>query len=488
MKNLVYIILVVLTITSCNDDEFLTQTSPDSLTTDIFFRDTTDCEAALAAAYTMLSPEYYLTTETFMTGNFYASDCTKPGSDAVSNYPEWINIKNFTVKSKNMSISNYWYHYYSGIMYANQIIDNLNIKELDVSDDYKKQVIGEARFLRAFYHYKLLTHWEKIIYRDKYVNSAKELSQPLNERILTLEIIANEFELAAVDLPKSYDSYNKGRATKGAAYAFAGNTYLNLKNHQKAILNYEAVKALNKYDLIDDPLSMFVGKNKHSEESIFEVNYTKNESGGRWLGSDLGHYTAPKKFGGWGSIEASDFYYKEAKKEGEIASNGKYDARLYWFLFSPESDDVYGQTYQEAFPESYEDGGVKRLYLRKYMHRDVPQKSNSFQSDFNIIKMRYANVLLSLAEAYVSNNESSKAIPLINKVRSRANMPDVDSSDDLMAVLRHERIMELSFEGERLMDLMRWDLLGINNKTDFKTEPVPFWPIPQKEIDTNTKL
>jgi len=191
MKKFIYILLLAVAVLyACDDDQFLTQESPDQLTTDIFFRDTADCEAAIASTYAMLSPYWYYTTEVYMTGDFYKSDCTQPGPDAISNYTEWVDMHKFNVKSNNNFIYYYWYYYYSGIMHANQIIDNLETKELDITDSFKKQIIGEARFLRAFFHYKLLTHWEKIVYRDSYVNSEEQLSLPLSDRIPTLEKIA----------------------------------------------------------------------------------------------------------------------------------------------------------------------------------------------------------------------------------------------------------------------------------------------------------
>jgi hypothetical protein len=138
--------------------------------------------------------------------------------------------------------------------------------------------------------------------------------------------------------------------------------------------------------------------------------------------------------------------------------------------------------------------------------------SSSWDAGQDFYVVRYAEVLLSLAEAYIEKGETQldEAVSLINQVRNRAGMPSVEdvegrnlSQADLREIVRHERRVELAFEGLRLFDLYRWKQLKeaterINNEAatynfwyeyrNFRGEQEYVWPIPQSELDCNPML
>lgn len=108
--------------------------------------------------------------------------------------------------------------------------------------------------------------------------------------------------------------------------------------------------------------------------------------------------------------------------------------------------------------------------------------------------MRYSNVLLMLAEAYNEKGLPDLAIPLINKVRERADMPAMTGSSqpEVRAQIEHERILEFPLENFRFYDLRRWDKakssLTAAGRTGYTDEKNAFFPIPQKEIFANNTL
>ncbi|MGQ1946963.1 RagB/SusD family nutrient uptake outer membrane protein [Geofilum sp. OHC36d9] len=150
------------------------------------------------------------------------------------------------------------------------------------------------------------------------------------------------------------------------------------------------------------------------------------------------------------------------------------------------------------------------LYVMKYFNPAL-NWSTSWDSGQDFYVIRYAEVLLSLAEAYIEKNEGlDRAVFMINSVRERVGMPSVEevegadlSQAALRDIVRHERQVELAFEGLRLFDLYRWGLLKdavdrINNEAttfnfwyeyrNYRGEQEYFWPIPQTEIDSNSQL
>ena len=139
---------------------------------------------------------------------------------------------------------------------------------------------------------------------------------------------------------------------------------------------------------------------------------------------------------------------------------------------------------------------------------------NPFDNGQDFYVIRYAEVLLSLAEALVQKGgyDENEVIGLINRIRQRQDvmMPKVEdvegvglSKDELLEIIKHERRVELAFEGLRLFDLYRWKELDkavgrVENerislglayeKRQFNGERDYVWPVPTGEVDTNKKL
>jgi hypothetical protein len=105
--------------------------------------------------------------------------------------------------------------------------------------------------------------------------------------------------------------------------------------------------------------------------------------------------------------------------------------------------------------------------------------------------MRFADVILMLAEAKLETGDLQAATDLMNEVRSRS-FPDGpaiegDTQQELFDALVHERHVELAFEGHRLFDLVRWgiakDVFTAQGKTFEPFGGTAIFPLPQSEID-----
>lgn len=502
MKHIKYTAITLLlagAMTSCED--FLTVQSPDELTSDSYWRDKSDAESGLAAAYSKLeaSTETWEFPEVYFPVEAYREDIIKPGSDAY-HYPNWIELANFNYTNGNSQFTAYWRDNYYGINYSNQVIENLpNIPADKISEEDRAMIQNEAYFLRGYYHMKLLLNWEQIVIRDKYISSTNELDKPLANRSETWDFIIENFTRATA-LPAERTTETSGRATRGAAYAFLGWAHLTKAyeetDKKEAQLN-AAVNALNHvtgYKLVKDFSSLFNGTNKNSKEGIFELQLTLSTANGARYRTQLHRFIGCSELKGWEEILPTEQLVEVYKKEGKIASTGRYDSRLYETLFfkdeyfnDAEAGRVYGYTYDDWFK------GAEKPAFRKYMPADIDGLNTSYFAP-NIMLMRYANVLLMKAEALNELGRTSEAVPLINEVRERADMPEINSSSqqEVRSQIEHERMLEFPLENMRFYDLRRWgktkDALHAVGRTNFDPSKHNFYPVPIQEVNTNNAI
>jgi hypothetical protein len=487
----------LLAITSCSD--YLDQQSPDELTSENFWRNKSDAESALAATYSQLEGavnEWYF-AEVKWPVEAYREDINELGSDAL-NYQNWVELSTFTYTNGNSQFTTYWKLNYRGISNANQVIDKLpQVPASTLNDADRKQIEAEARFLRAYYHMKLLLNWDQIYIRNKYITKESDLNIPLSTRAEAWDFITSEFKAVAEVLPAKQSQDKTGRATSGAANSYLGFAYLTRayeETAQKQTFLNESLAALNKvqgYELVKDYVSMFDGTTKNSKESIFELQFSETTANGAFYRNALHYWMAAGELGGWDEILPSTMLVNEFKKEGQIATTGNYDTRLYSTLFfkdpyfnDPDNPRVLGTTYDDKF------GDTDKPVYRKF----IPSTQEKMDQEFtaiNIPLMRYSNVLLMQAEALNELGRTSEAIPYINKVRDRADMPAMTGTTggEVKTQIEHERILEFPLENYRFYDLRRWgktkSALDAVGRTGFDPSKNNFYPIPLTELQTN---
>jgi tetratricopeptide (TPR) repeat protein len=489
---------------SCED--YLTVGSPDQLTSDSFWRNRSDAEAGLSAAYSQL--EYSIDTWGFAEVKWpveaYREDIVVLGYDAM-NYPNWVELSNFSYTNGNSQVSEYWWNNYRGISFANQVIEKVaTIPDEAIDPAVRSQIVAEAQFLRAYYHLKLILNFERIIVRDKYITNQAELSKALASRIEAWDFIVADLK-AATSLPATHSADNVGRATSGAAWAYLGFSWLTRaweEADKKADYMAEALKAFDSvkgYELDKNFVGMFDGTNKNGRESIFELQFSMSTANGADYRTALHRWIGSQELGGWDEITPSAFLFNQFTKEGQTATTGLYDSRLYATLFfqcdyfnDPVAGRVYGGTYHDRFNED----GVpyNRPVFRKMMPPTL-EALNLSRFANNIPLMRYANVLLMKAEALNELGRTAEAIPLINQVRDvHGDMPPMtgSSKEAVAAQIEHERIIEFPLENFRWYDLRRWGKLAgamqAAGRTGFSVEKNAWYPVPLTEINSNEMI
>ncbi len=493
-----YSLLMALSLTAC--DDYLTLESPDELTSASFWRNESDAQSGIAAAYSQL--EYYIDTWEFAEVKWpveaYREDIMVMGNDA-RNYPNWVELYNFTYTNGNSQLSSYWWNNYKGISFANQVIEKVGqMTDEAIDPTVRQQIVNEGKFLRAYYHLKLLLNWEQIIVRDHYITNQADLNESLSTRQEAWDFIINDLKDATA-LPASYDADNLGRATCGAAYAYLGFAYLTRayeESGNKTEYLSQALSALNQvkgYALEKNFSSMFDASNKNCKESIFELQTSLNSANGSNYRTQLHRWIGVEELWGWDEILPSTVLVDEYKKEGMIATTGRYDSRFYASLFTKCDyyNDGTGRVYGYDYDDWFE--GADRPAFRKFMPADYEGMNNNYCA-INIPLMRYANVLLMKAEVLNEQGNPAQAIPLINEVREvHGDMPAMTGTtqEAVRSQIEHERMIEFPLENWRWYDLRRWGKLaealhaaGRGGYSDSNA----FYPIPLTELNSNSAL
>lgn len=494
-------------------DDYLTLESPDQLTSGSFWRNESDAQAGISAAYSQL--EYYIDTWEFAEVKWpveaYREDIIDMGNDA-RNYPNWMELYNFTYTNGNSQVSSYWWNNYKGASFANQVIEKVaEMKEGSIDPTIQKQIVNEGYFLRAYYHLKLLLNWKEIIIRDKYITNQADLNKGLSSRQEAWDFIIEDLK-RATSLPASYDNDNVGRATCGAAYAYLGFAYLTRAYEEpdkKAEYLSAALTALNNvqgYELEKRFVSMFDASNKNCKESIFELQTSMSSANGASYRTQLHRWIGTSELWGWDEILPSTVLMNEFMKEGQIATTGRYDSRLYESVFfqcdyfNDGTGRVYGDDYDNWFCDFDDDWNpipgtaYNRPSFRKFMPSDYEGLNNNYCA-INIPLMRYANVLLMKAEVLNEQGHPEQAIPLINEVRDvHGDMPAMTGTtqEAVRAQIEHERMIEFPLENWRWYDLRRWgkltSALANAGRAGFDESKNAFYPVPLTELNSNDQI
>ncbi|MDR6784112.1 hypothetical protein ABIE26_002499 [Pedobacter africanus] len=491
--------LALMATAGCKKSE-LDQKVPDQLTVDNFWTNKDRALSGLSAAYSQL--EGFVGWDNYVEARsvreFYREDYVVPGADAY-NYPWWTEHYNFDFTSGNYAIDLLWRENYKGMNFANQVIENVGKMAATAIDDAsKKQIIAEAKFLRAYYHFKVLNNFTQVIIRDKVPTSEADLAKGFSSRQEVYEFILKDLKEAEPDLPlrKDRPATEQGRITKGAAQAYLGKVYLYRAGDDKAgATGYyteakkwlQAVIDSKAYTLDPDFGNMFNGVTRNSPESIFELQQTADATSGANYRSYLSDWVAASELNGYGEIYGTPRLLTEMLKEGKIA-NGSYDARVYQTLYFRDSyfndagtPRVYGKTYNQVFGAT-----AQTIAFRKWIPA-TPDRIG-LSNAINVPLMRYADVLLMYAEV-LNEQGSGDAVKYITEVRKRVNLPDAVAGNKQVVFdqIMHERVMEFTLESSRFYDLRRWGLLAQNMQAAGRkfTADKAFYPIPLKEVVNN---
>lgn len=447
------LLLVVLALGAAGCDGFLDLAPQSQRNAVTFYDDATDFEIAVNGAYDALQAQgtygYYYWVLFEM-----RSDNTDQGPDVTGLAASLAAVNAFNEVPTNQYVGEAWIDSYRGVQRCNIIL--ARIGDVEMEEALRDQYMGEALFLRSLLYYHIAVAWGNVplILEETSYPETPSLNQVPATQVY--EQIAQDLAQAEQLLPATYPAGNEGRATKGAAAALLGKVLLTLERDQEAVPVLRRVVDQYDYQLLDDYSALWGPQNENSAESIFEVQFT---AGGLGEGSGYTNIFSPN----------SDLQNGEG-----LAENRPTEDLQAAFTSGDERFPVsMGTQYVDADGET-----IQARYVRKYESEPFA----NFDADNNFIVLRYADVLLMLAEAL---GEGAEAYGLINQVRARAGLGPISASTPgtFEAKLLRERRLELAFENHRWADLKRFGQAELVLQEDGVDQVDLLFPIPQREID-----
>ncbi|MDX1938008.1 MAG: RagB/SusD family nutrient uptake outer membrane protein [Flavihumibacter sp.] len=458
---------IVLTVFSCKKE--LDILPEQSVADVVVFTDEAGAQAALNGVYSTAQLINVFGSQPQIMGDFQADNVEFVGS-----FPTLQEIFQFTTISTNVTVAGWWQDHYRVILRANSVIDRVPaISQTGFTDAEKKQMVAEAKFMRALTYFQLVNLFAQPVQ----INSGNSLGVPLVLKEFTGAIefparntvnevhlqIKKDLEEAIPDLLTSFSAAadTRGRATKGAARALLSRLHL-YRNEWTEAATYanDVISASPTYALAAN-YNFYDG---NTAEDVFSIQMTTTDN------SRTGA-------GGWAS------YYRPA------ANGGRGDCPFTSNLdlaFQAEAGD---RRYAASANGTAADGISRRFTLK------FPDAVNNVD---NAPIIRVTEMYLNRAEALAEKDGVNQtSIDLMNALRTRAGLPTWTlasflTKQALVDAILNERRKELCFEGHRRMDLLRKGLAlrssGPTAAISKPGDPKVILPIPQREVDINPSL
>jgi hypothetical protein len=474
---------------SCNDS-ILDKSNPNEFTPDSFYKNGDQIVGGVNAVYSSLQSLDLFCREYFFLHDMRGDDVASGGGQLETHRGQLLTG---THDASNGVLMQVWRGWYRLIHQANQVIDNAPKATENVTEELKLRVVGEAKFLRALAYFDLVTVWGGVPLMETYAKAiGEDKSRASVEQVYTLIISDLENAIASLPVKSAYNASNVGRANKEAAQNLLARVYMQRGQYNLAEPLLESIITGGAFDSWVDVsyIENFREENEFNAESLFEVAFTEANGGSSWDASGQGTSTEVtfrgQEYGpnAWRNLIPSTSLMEEYEKvaDGDPKDDPRYNYSFY-FIGDKYSNDT----------KVLENWGWKK-YQKIYKADNEDQRSG-----INMRVMRYAEVLLNMAEVQNALGNDADAIAYLNEVRSRegvemppyptANYP-VNTPAEVFRAIIHERRVELAGEQIRNRDILRWRALG-----KLPSEPLAYYsekhalaPIPQQEINSNAVL
>ncbi|MBC9794456.1 RagB/SusD family nutrient uptake outer membrane protein [Sinomicrobium weinanense] len=501
MKKIIATFLIItlfFTVGSCSYDD-LDKTNPNQLVVDTYYQNESELNSGLYAIYgTMAGANLFSRSYWFF--NDIRSDEVSSGGGQLT--AEFNQILNGTHDASNPVNASIWKGLYQVIHRANIVI-NKAPEAMEVDESIREKIIAEARCARGWAYYELGTIWGKAPVYLTYVTNFSE-TNPVSSQQEVLDQAVEDLTAAAAVL--DFSGSKKGRMSKGSALALLGRVYMFTGDYTKAKEALDEIVTSGNYALVDEYDDNFQEENEYNSESIWEIGFAKIGAynwadTGDGTGNEASIHSQEYSAYGWRNIIPSQKMLDEFERpeNGAEKRDPRLDKNLYFVgdTFNNgteviESGNIKGSALKY-------NGGEMKISWRKHSAMYKVNPAGYYESGINHRVIRYAEVLLNLAECELEAGDQNKSVEYLNMIRQRTsvNMPPYPTSkyptgtkDEVFAAIMHEKMVELADEQVRNRDLLRWRAQG-----KLKEEPLEYYsprhqfmPIPQQEIDNNANI
>lgn len=417
-----------------------------------------------------------------------ASDDADKGSNPDDGKPTYGALDNLTMDPNVSNLNDVWSGYYLGIARANQAEAALEAGSLE--ETLKNQLLGEVRFLRAYFYFNLVRFFGSVPKIDKVLTPAEASSATYQTKAspdTIYQFIISDLEFALTHLAiKGAATTAVGRATKGAAAGLLSKVMLYRQNWARAYSLSDSIvkQSVGSYGLLDNYADIWRTTGANSIETIFEVQTGVNAACNAAIAS-YSECQGPRAGGkyGWADL-GFGFGTPSQSLMDEYEANDKRTAATVIFI-TPTGTFLW-----DGFRVPSQDSVQNSRYNYKAYHSQLkePFCGDRGRMPKNLRVLRYGEILLIHAEAALATGRPGEALDDLNALRSRAGVLPLTSVD--RHTIWHERRVELAMEHDRFFDLIRQNEVepGIaaaafakHGKTFEDRNKV--FPIPKAQID-----
>lgn len=464
MKNIIKnisiasLVLVVATTTSCK--KLLTQEPKNSTYQEVFWKTASDAQSAVAGNYAMLrnaftdkENRYYMYGDA-IAKNYFTIQYSGDGLEGIQN-------GDFTFQYNLNSLANYTL-YYKSIAMSNIALKNIGamseeqLKDAENPAQFKKDMMGQAYFLRALAYFSILKVWgDAPLVTEAYDDPLTAPQLPRSPKIEVMKQVEDDCHKAYELLTWSYSNSGNAKVTanRGSVYALLAHLYL----WRATMANVTTTPVLADVNSADTTINALIAKGGYrnniatpadaakyketfigrSSEGIFEFNMSENtlEGSASNIGTRFLNSTYVNNYPGEGRFYVVPRYFTET--------------------FGTDTLDI-------RFKEGFALRSSAKPITVKYanvIYRNPGQKLDAYLSN-NMIIFRLSDMQLLKAEIALYKGDASTARTIINGFRTRHSptpelIPVGSSVDDVMDEYIRERGKELFLEGHLFYDLLR---------------------------------
>lgn len=479
--------LIVFT-TGC--DDFLTENNKSAITQENYYQTAEQARSAVNGIYPSMRS---LTSSTgYGEANWLALELIVGHAFTNGQSDRNRQLIAHAAGSEHPVFNSYWDNFYFGISNANVAISN--IPNIDMEEGLKNQLLGEARFLRAFYYYYLVRLFGDIPLITEPVNAA---SPDLYPEQASVEAVYNQIlqDLEFAETAGLPFVDRTGRVSTAAVKSLLASVHLTMAGqplnkgtdaYTKAAQKAQEVIDSGQFTLFDDYDYLHDRAHKNQGEFIFQVQYEMGIATNGITQLIIPENEGISPFGDeYGSLRPVP-QFVESYADGDKRTN--------------EGEFIF--TEYTLADGTLKDFGEYALY--KFWLDEAAGHNGDQQNDFNWTILRLPEVMLIYAEA---TNElggpSQKAYDQINAIRARADLEPLSglSQEEFRQAIWRERYHELAYENKAYFDIQRthmvYDLVGNRFVDAFSytnvqgtkfTPKYMLWAIPFDELNTNPNL
>src|SRR5687767_12233287 len=292
--------------------KFLDQEVPGAFAEEDFYKTDLDATQAVNATYDMMQAHYNNNWGSLYMIKTLLSDESNAGGSDAGDQPGYQTLDNYNFDATNDKVRDAWRMCYFTIYRANKVI-NKTLPETEL----RKRLIAEAKFLRAYNYFELVSLWGDVPLVLDDIPPAQYTSTGRKAKAEVYTQIQKDLNEAITDLPLkgAYSGADRFRVSKGSAQSLLGKALLYQEKWAEAAAQFEAVITSGQYSLAPSVGAAFSKNYEFGQESIFEISYTNARS------YDWGNFP-------WGAQPESNIHIQLMGPRGDYYTKAPSDSLI----------------------------------------------------------------------------------------------------------------------------------------------------------------